>query len=166
MKLLYFFVSAPAWQIVSIMILPLILAMSTSSVIESMFIIQIAMFVAIFTMLLWIYSVCILINKKYSSKLNVPLLRLKMCITYNMIYSIFFSFGIIPIDYLTPFHLLFFICNVYALYFLSKLLVMVEKKGKVNFKDWIGTFIAAYFFIFGIWTIQPRIIRMFSSNNL
>jgi len=166
MKLFYFFVSAPAWQIVSIMILPLILAISTSSVIESMFTIQIAMFVAIFTMLLWIYSVCLLINKKYSSKLNVPLLRLKMCITYNMIYSIFFSFGIIPIDYLTPFHLLFFICNVYALYFLSKLLVMVEKKGKVNFKDWIGTFIAAYFFIFGIWTIQPRIIRVFSFNNL
>lgn len=166
MKLLYFFVSAPAWQIVSIMILPLILAMSTSSVIKSMFIVQVAMFVAIFTMLLWIYSVCILINKKYSSKLNVPLLQLKICVTYNMIYSIFFSFGIIPIDYLTPFHLLFFICNVYALYFLSKLLVMVEKKGKVNFKDWIGTFIAAYFFIFGIWTIQPRIIRVFSFNNL
>ncbi len=165
MKLLYFFVSAPAWQIVSIMILPLILAISTSSVIESMFTIQIGMFVSIFTMLLWIYSVCILINKKYSSELNVPLLRVKMCITYNMIYSIFFSFGIIPIDYLTPFHLLFFICNVYALYFLSKLLVMVEKKGKVNFKDWIGTFIAAYFFIFGIWTIQPRIIRVFSFNN-
>ena len=166
MNRLSFFVSASAWQIVTITFFPLVLALVTSSVTESVVTVQVGMFVGIFTMLLWIYSVCTLINEKFSSKLNVPLLRFKICITYNFIYSICFSFGFIPSDYLTQFHLLFFVCNIYALYFLAKLLVMVEKKGKVNFNDWIGTFIAAYFFIFGIWAIQPRINRIFSSNNL
>jgi len=148
------------------MILPLILAMSTFSDMESMLVIQVGMFVAILTILLWIYSAGILINKKYSSNLNISLQWFKICIAYDFIYSICFIFSIIPFDYLTPFHLLSFICNIYCLYFLSKLLVIVEKKRKVYFKDWCGTFIAFYFIMIGIWIIQPRIIKIFSNESL
>ena len=165
MNRLSFFVLAPAWQIFSLMILPLIFTSIASSMIESMVPIQLGMFVCIFTMLLWIYSVCTLINEKYSSSLNIPIIRLKICLSYNFIYSIFFSFGIIPVDYLDFFHIIAFCSNIYCLYFLAKVLVMVEKKSKVNFNDYIGTFFAVYILIFGIWVLQPRINRIFLSNN-
>ena len=161
MNQLSFFVSAPAWQIFSLMILPLIVATITAPIVESMIMMQFGIFIAICTTILWIYSVCNFINKKFSSNLAVPIRRLKFCLGYNFIYSIFFSFDFIPFDNVTLFHITYFGCNIYALYFLSKLLVMVEKRRKVNFKDWIGTFFAAYFLIFGIWFLQPRINRIF-----
>ena len=161
MNRLLFFVSAPAWQVFLLMSLPIILATVVSPIIKSMIAMQIGMLIAIWSVLLWIYSVCTFIVEKYSSNLSIPIIRLKVCLSYNFIYSIFFIFGIIPSDYLDFLHMTAFCSNIYCLYFFAKLLVMVEKKTKVNFKDYIGTFFLAYILIFGIWTLQPRINRIF-----
>jgi len=165
MNRLLFFVSAPAWKLFLLMTLPIILATITSPIIESMIAMQLGVLIAIWTVLLWIYSVCTFIDEKYSSNLNIPIIRLKICLSYNFIYSIFFSFGIIPVDYLDFLHIIAFGSNIYCLYFLAKLLVMVEKKSTVKFNDYIGTFFAAYILIFGIWTLQPRINRIFLIND-
>ena len=71
------------------------------------------------------------------------------------------KFEIIPSEYLDPLHLVSFACNIYCLYFLSKLIVTVEKKSKVKFKDYFGTLISAWILIIGIWKLQPRINGIF-----
>ena len=165
MNRLLFFVSAPAWQLFLLMGLPILLAAITAPIIESMIAMQVGILIALWMVLLWIYSVCTFINEKFSSHLTIPIIRLKICLFYNFIYSIFFSFFIIPEEYLGFFHIIAIVSNIYCLYFLAKLLVMVEKKSKVNFNDYIGTFFAAYILIIGIWILQPRINRIYLINN-
>ena len=163
MVLLSFFVSAPAWNLFLLFTLPIVLSTIITVLTESLFIMQIGMLLDIHIVLLWEYSVCTLIYKKYSSYLNVPILWFKISIGYISLYSIFFSlfFEIIPSEYFEPLHMASFGCNLYCLYFLSKLIVTVEKKSKVKFRDYFGTLIWAWILIFGIWKLQPRINRIF-----
>jgi hypothetical protein len=105
------------------------------------------------------------VYEKYASFLNVPLIRFRVCLIYDFVYAVLFIYGIIPLDYLTPFHLISFVCNIYALYFISKLIVMVERKSKVGFQDYFGTFMAAWFYIIGVWFLQPRVNRIFLSRE-
>jgi len=157
---LLFFVIAPAWQLFLLLFSPLILATILSSIVESAFPMQFGIFISLCMDQLWIYSVCTYFSYKYSSNLTVPIVRLKVCLSYNIVYAILFSFSTIPFDYLEFIHLIAFCSNVYCIYFLAKLLVMVEKKSKVRFNDYIGTFFAAYVLLIGIWYLQPRINRV------
>ena len=84
---------------------------------------------------------------------------------YNFIYPVVFMSDVVPIDYLMPFQFVSLYCNLYALYFISKLIVMIERKAAVAFKDYIGTFVAAWFSWIGVWSIQPRVNKLFLPNG-
>ena len=163
MALLSFFVSAPAWNLFLLFVLPIAISTIITVLTKSLIIIKFGILLDFYIVLFWEYSVCTLIYEKYSSYINVPILWFKISIGYTAIYVIFFSlfFEIIPSDYLEPLHMVSFACNIYCLYFLSKLLVMVEKKGKAKFSEYFGTLISAWILIIGIWNIQPRINRIF-----
>ena len=163
MALLSFFVSAPAWNLFLLFTIPIALSTIITVLTESLVIMKIGMLLDFYIVLLWEYSVCTLIYKKYSSYLSVPIFWFKISIGYIFLYSVFFSlfFEIIPSEYLDPLHLVSFACNIYCLYFLSKLIVTVEKKSKVKFKDYFGTLISAWILIIGIWKLQPRINGVF-----
>jgi len=168
MAILSFFVSAPAWNIFLLIVLPITVTMVISALTESLIILKIGALLDFSILLLWQYSVCTLIYEKYSSQLNVPILWFKISVSYLSIYYIIISlfFDIIPIDYLEPLHMLYLACNIYCLYFLSKLLVTVEKKSKVKFNEYFGTLILAWILIIGIWKLQPRINRIILIKNI
>ena len=163
---LIFFVTAPAWKIFSLLMLPILLFIMFSGTSASMFILTTLLLLGLWITLLWIYSIGVLVYEKYSSFLTIPLIRFKVCLTYDFIYSVFFIYGIIPFDYLIPFHLIAFACKIYALYFVSKLIVIVERKSDVKFQNYLGTIIAVWFYFIGIWFLQPRINKIFLSNDI
>ena len=146
--------------------LPILLFFITSNASASMFISKTLLLFGLWTTLLWIYSIGVLVYEKYSSFLTIPLMRFKVCLTYDFVYSVLFIYGIIPFDYLMPFHLISFACKIYALYFVSKLIVIVERRSDVKFQDYFGTIIAAWFYFIGIWLLQPRINKIFLSNDI
>jgi hypothetical protein len=163
---LIFFVTAPAWKIFLLFVLPVILLFIGPMASIPFYIFLPIVIIGIWTDLLWIYSIGVLLHEKYSSYLNVPLFRFKICLIYNFLYSIFFVTNIIPLDYLGPFHLISFVCNMYALYFMSKLIVLIERKKEVKFQDYISTFIFAWLYFVGVWQIQPRVNKLFLSNDV
>lgn len=60
-----------------------------------------------------------------------------------------------------PFHLFAMFCMFYLLNFVSKNLVMAERKEPVKFYDYAGPFFLLWFFPVGIWIIQPKINLLF-----
>ena len=164
--LLMFFVTAPAWKIFSLFIFPILLFFFFADPSNSMLVSKTLLLFSLWTTLLWLYSIGTFIYEKYESYLSIPLGRFKACIFYDLVYSAIFVYDVIPFDYLYPFHLVSSVCNIYSLYFISRLIVMVEKQGPVKFRDYFGTFIAAWFYIIGLWYIQPRVNNIFLSDDM
>ncbi|ABW66496.1 hypothetical protein Dole_0686 [Desulfosudis oleivorans Hxd3] len=119
----------------------------------------------IWVYLSWLYSIGSLIHERYSEFVKPPIKRFRFCMTYNFVYSFCFIFGIIPFEILMPFHLVDFVTMIYSLYFISKLIITVGKKRKVKVQDYVGTLMFAWLYFIGIWFIQPRINRLFLSND-
>jgi hypothetical protein len=63
-----------------------------------------------------------------------------------------------------PFHALAMFCLFYSLYFISKNLVMAERKKQVKFNDVDVLIILLFFYPVGMWFIQPRINRLFQNE--
>jgi hypothetical protein len=62
-----------------------------------------------------------------------------------------------------PFHLVATFCMFYDLYFVSKSLVLAERNKPVSFRDFSGSFFLLWFYLVGVWAIQPRVNRLFSN---
>ena len=159
-----FFVSASAWKMFSLCILPLIAGIGVFHVTESITAFRIIMLLIIFVELFWIYSVCKFITQKYSNHITIPLTNLHLSLIYLLINSILFSLDIIPGEILYIFGLIGIVTNIYSVYFTARILVMAERERKVTFSDYIVTFILVYIFIFGVWWLQPRVNRLHHLN--
>jgi hypothetical protein len=159
-----FFVSASAWKMFSLCILPLIAGIGVFHVTESITAFRIIMLLIVFVELFWIYSVCKFITQKYSNHITMPLTNLHVSLIYLLINSILFSLNIIPGEILYIFGLIGIVTNIYSVYFTARILVMAERERKVTFSDYIGTFILVYIFIFGVWWLQPRVNRLHHLN--
>ena len=160
-----FFVISPAWKLFLLFFMPLLISPIISSSFETTILPEIFSLLGIYAYILWIYSVCMLINQKFSDYLNIPIHRLKLCLAYEALYALIFVLFLrnIPFRHIFPFQILSFLCGLYSHYFFSKLLVTVEKKRKIRFNEYAGTFIWVWFHIFGIWILQPRIVKIFSN---
>ena len=159
-----FFLSASAWKMFSLCILPLIAGIGVFHVTESITAFRIIMLLIIFVELFWIYSVCKFITQKYSNHITMPLTNLHLSLIYFLINSILFSLDIIPGEILYIFGLIGIVTNIYSVYFTARILVMAERERKVTFSDYMGTFILVYIFIFGVWWLQPRVNRLHHLN--
>lgn len=62
-------------------------------------------------------------------------------------------------------YLFFMYCMFYCLYFTAKALKAVELQRPVTFGDYAGEFFLIWFFIIGVWIIQPRLNRLFSKKQ-
>ena len=70
----------------------------------------------------------------------------------------------IGIGILIPLHLFSMFCMFYLLYFCSKTIKSIELKREALFGDYIGEFLLLWFFVIGIWIIQPKINKMVDKN--
>jgi hypothetical protein len=57
-------------------------------------------------------------------------------------------------------------CHFYFIFFVSKLLKSIETKKEALFSDYILDYILILFFPIGVWFIQPRINKLFESNDI
>ena len=55
-------------------------------------------------------------------------------------------------------------CMFYMLYFTSKTIKTVELQREVTFGEFIGEFFALWFYIIGIWFIQPKVNKLATYN--
>ncbi|NNG01128.1 MAG: hypothetical protein HKM93_17185 [Desulfobacteraceae bacterium] len=164
-KIRYFFVTAQAGQMFTLMVIPFVSFIILPAQSHDMFLSKTILLSGLWVMLFWLYSVGSLIYEKYADFLDVPIGRFKVCMGYIVIYPVFYIYDIIPMDYLLPLHIVSIMSNIFALYFTAKLIVTVERKRKVRFQDYTGTFIAAWFYVVGIWFLQPRINNIFRNND-
>jgi hypothetical protein len=104
-----------------------------------------------------------------------PELKLKMglfrfAVIYTVLYALFFfrfvlSTPRVAVLLVAPLHLLAMFCLLYMLYFNSKSLALVEKKRPVKFSDYAGSFFLLWFFLIGVWIIQPKINRLYGERS-
>jgi hypothetical protein len=66
---------------------------------------------------------------------------------------------------IVPLHLFSMFCIFYCLYFNAKALKTVEWQRPVTFSDFAGEFFLIWFFPIGVWIIQPRLNKLFDTNN-
>ena len=59
-----------------------------------------------------------------------------------------------------PMHFFAMFCMFYNMYFAAKTLKLAERQAPVRTGDYIGDFFLLWFFIIGIWFIQPRVNRL------
>jgi hypothetical protein len=127
----------------------------------------------------WIYSVGINLAKKIPKTIRVNFRTFKLFISIVAIYFLFavvFMFVNFNGDFfntdsakflnrgvLLPLGLFVMFCLFYCIYFNAKVLKIVELQQTVKFSDFGGEFLLFWFFLFGIWIIQPRINRIFAS---
>ena len=165
-SVLIFFVTAPSWKIFSLFVLPLVSLVVVPPTSTSIYVSRSLLLTGVWTDLLWIYSIGVLLYEKYSTYLNIPMLRFKICMIYEFLFSVLFLSDIIPLNLSVPFHLIYFVCNIYALYFISKLIVLIERRAQVKFRDYIGTFVYAWLWVIGVWSIQTRVKKLYLSRDV
>lgn len=163
-SILTFFVAAPAWIIFSLFALPPFLFYM--GILLFIYFPKILPQIGNWAVLLWVYSIGILLFEKYSQYLNIPLVRFKICLMLQFFISILFLSDLMPHDYFKFFELISFICNIYSLYFISKLIVLIEHKAEVKFQNYIGTIILALFYFIGVWFIQPRVKKLILPKDI
>jgi len=159
-----FFATAPAWIIFSIFALPPFLFYM--GVLLLIFFPQILPHIGRWAVLLWIYSISISLYEKYSQYLNIPLVRFKICLILQFLISILSLSDISSPDYFKLFEIISFICNIYSLYFISKLIVLIERKSEIKFQNYVGIIILFLFYFIGVWIIQPRVKKLIVSKEI
>ena len=178
------FLKATSWQIFIVtIVIPIILEIiainfiiyggNTTVILKIMPIMMILFLGGFFG---WLWAVAINLQKKLTADLKLNVNRFKTFLLIPIIYFvIFFVFldlamsgaienvpGSNPAIFalIIPFHLFAMFCIFYCLYFVSKVFKTVELQRKVAFSDFAGEFFMIWFFIVGIWIIQPKINKM------
>lgn len=131
----------------------------------------------------WLYSLAVGLQKKIPQELRLKINRFKLLFFIPIVYILgFLSFFMIVVNNLTtsttpqnfdtifyflPFLLLFHIASIACIfhtnYFVAKTFKTAELQREVLFKDFIGEFFMIWFFIIGIWFLQPKINKIADS---
>lgn len=132
--------------------------------------------VAIFFGWFWAMAINLYPKLPPNAKLNLNRFKLFMFIPAFYIAIISLMLGSISIGLqgdslsgyaaiLIPVHLFSMFCIFWCLVFVAKLLKAVELQSPVRFSDYAGEFFLLWFFPIGIWTIQPRINKLFEHEK-
>lgn len=72
---------------------------------------------------------------------------------------VFWIFLIIPLHFFAA------ACVFYTMYFIAKCLKSVELQREAQIGEYVGEFVLTWFFMIGVWFIQPRINQIFSNKG-
>lgn len=147
---------------------------------EFLFNFSMTMIIFIIVLFGWLYSLAINLHKLLPENINMPLTKFKFLLFFPLLHLIGLilfvvmlisdiSHGINPnIPFLTILflsHLFALYGMLYCFYFIAKTLKSVEWRRTVTMSDYLGEFFLLWFYPIGIWFIQPRINKLFNSNN-
>jgi uncharacterized membrane protein YfcA len=112
----------------------------------------------------WIYSIGNLLGRRWD-KGKLALRLFHFCIFFYLFFITIATFkvyiGINSESILFSLIVIFALLSVfYCLYYVSKMLVILEKQREIKFKEHQIEFFLFFIFIIGIWILQPRINQL------
>jgi hypothetical protein len=128
----------------------------------------------------WLYAVGTNLHKRLPASvyMNVGLFKAFMFIPAmylllisGLVFSVFLNIPKMPeinpaiFLVIVPLHIFSIVCIFYCLYFNAKALKTVELQKPATVSEYIGEFFLIWFFPIGIWFIQPRINKLFATNE-
>ena len=122
-----------------------------------------------YTVLLWLWSVGKLANSATKPKLRLSFPAFRFAILYPAIYlalaiPLFETLEGAAMFIILPFHLTAIGCLLYDLHFVAKGLVLCGRRRPVTFYDYAGPFFLIWFWPVGIWSVQPRVNRIYANT--
>jgi len=111
--------------------------------------------------LIWIYSIGIELNRKIPESGRLNKVTLIGLIAYPIIYipiglTLLIS-GISDMNAILPFHFGAIICMFLLVILTSMTIIKFEKAEKLIQSNVIGLFFGIWYFIIGVWYIQPKL---------
>jgi hypothetical protein len=117
----------------------------------------------------WFWAVGSFLNTIVRPTLRPGVRLFRFAVIYPIVYIAVFSFFFPPqpavFAVIFPLHLLAMFCMFYLLNFVSKNLALAETGRDVTFYDYAGPFFLLWFFPIGVWTVQPRINRLYAEGK-
>jgi hypothetical protein len=181
-----YYLKAKHWQIFILMIgVPILfqvfaiiyLIISKDSILTfSIFPIFMLLFMSVFFG--WFWSIGVGLNKFLPQESNLNITKFKIFLLIPFFYVIFLmfsmlSFGVfsdsppsngmfgISFAIIIPLHLFSMFCMFYIMYFCSKTIKSIELKREAIFSDYVGEFFLLWFYMIGIWILQPKINKIY-----
>ncbi len=168
------FLKAKHWQIFILMFgAPILFSfINLNSIINPInTIISIDVFISMILFMGWFYSIGVGLHKLLPKEVDLNLNKFKFFIFFPLIYIMILILWrplneLIKIDFgLTiPFHLFSMFCMFYVMYFCSKTIKSIEMNKEVTFSDYSSEFFLFWFYIIGIWILQPKINKIYSEK--
>lgn len=118
----------------------------------------------------WIWAIAAACSKALPPELSSSPRPMQGGLIYALAYmmfgapSIFSSDGGVP-GYLMAMHLLAMAAIFYALGFTAKQLTKLERKHDVSFFEYSGPFFLLWFFLIGVWFVQPKVNQLLGGRN-
>ncbi|HXZ12180.1 MAG TPA: hypothetical protein VEG64_07290 [Candidatus Sulfotelmatobacter sp.] len=118
----------------------------------------------------WLWSMGSFFNSVTKPELRLKASFFRFALVYAPLYIVFFVASFTNsspqlLAVILPPHLLGVFCVFYALWFVSKSLVLAETGAPASFHKYAGPFFLLWFFPVGIWIIQPRVNRLYAQRN-
>ncbi len=130
----------------------------------------------------WFWSIAIGLKEKIPREIKLKTNKFKFFFFFPLFYIMLLIlhmaakfYGLTPntfntgnwtIALILPVHLFSMFCIFYSMYFVAKTIKTVELQKKVRFGDFAGEFFLLWFYIIGIWIIQPKINRLVDYKNI
>ena len=133
----------------------------------------------------WIWSISVGMQKFIPDPIKMKITRFKIFFFIPLIYILFISFYMSNIFenissqnnnliahtfknslfLIFPLHFFSMFCMFYIMYFSAKTLKTVELQKTATLNDYLGLFLGFWFYIIGIWFIQPKINKILEKNS-
>jgi hypothetical protein len=131
---------------------------------------EIATAVAAWCFLLWLWSLGSFLNSIVPTAIRPGNKFFLFAVIYSALYvpvsmAIFQSINPKLFVATVPLSLLAVFCMFYNLYFAAKNLVIAETGRSASFSSYAGPFFLLWFFLIGVWFIQPRINRLYAEKR-
>lgn len=124
----------------------------------------------------WFWSIAIGLQKNIPVEIEMKVKRFKAFFIIPLVYTIvfmmligglfsgMFTYGFSNSTWflviILPFHLFSMFCIFHTIYFVAKTIRTAELQRVVTFGDFAGEFFLLWFYIIGIWIIQPKVNRL------
>lgn len=124
----------------------------------------------------WFWSIAIGLQKNIPVEIEMKVKRFKALFIIPLVYTIVFMMfigglfsGIFTYGFsnstwflviILPLHLFSIFCIFHTIYFVAKTIRTAELQRVVTFGDFAGEFFLLWFYIIGIWIIQPKVNRL------
>ncbi len=125
----------------------------------------------------WQWAIAVGLKKKVPEDVILNVGRFKIFFWFPIVYFIIFFFifftvfrefiyyqtapdpmfisGILV--FVLPIHLFVVFCSFYVMYFVAKTFKTIELQKKTTFGDFAGEFFLVWFYMIGVWFIQPKV---------